>query len=269
MKLTKQAVLCLVGGSVGGLAVGFVAGALADGYFESVAKWTDSILNKIDAHKQYDTDDSDDRAEMEAGTHAPIEKSAAKPDNDILKYKHLIKEYEPEKKSAEKISEIKSSDKADDGVNSEDSKPAPQVETNSHGELVDMVVEDEEDLHVTPEADLYSIKTTKEPIDTGTHLISYEEYNHEVEYQKQHLYYFPNEDVLVATESDPPLNPNSFIGEEAYDILVNDDLESDDERVYVRNDKSQVCYAIVYKTDVDWYEWSGRESIDGEGISLN
>ena len=263
MKLTKQSAICLVSGSIGGLVIGFVAGALADGYFESVAKWTDSILNKIDAHKQYDTDDSDDRAEMEAGTHAPLDNDYLKVNNDILKYKHLTqdyKDYNPDK-GPDKPAVVHETET--------DTDEAPQVETNEHGELSDMIVTDAEDAHSTPEASVYSIESSESKIDTGTHLISYEEYNHETEYRKQYLYYFPNEDVLVATESDPPLNPNSFIGEEAYDILVNDDLESDDERVYVRNDKSQVCYAIVYKTDVDWYEWSGRESIDGEGIGLN
>ena len=183
--------------------------------------------------------------------------------NDILKYKHLTqdyKDYNPDK-GPDKPAVVHETET--------DTDEAPQVETNEHGELSDMIVTDAEDAHSTPEASVYSIESSESKIDTGTHLISYEEYNHETEYRKQYLYYFPNEDVLVATESDPPLNPNSFIGEEAYDILVNDDLESDDERVYVRNDKSQVCYAIVYKTDVDWYEWSGRESIDGEGISLN
>jgi hypothetical protein len=71
-------------------------------------------------------------------------------------------------------------------------------------------------------------------------------------YDKITLMYFPDDDILVASKYENPINPNYMIGDDAYNEL----LKGESDTIMVCNNNLGADIKINVNYDINYYDWS-------------
>lgn len=241
-----------------GLGVGFIAGAIADAYSETIQDGVDLVLNKTGLKKQIMKTHRPEENTKHHPTKTVINTSDTlnfnKPDpRDILKYKNISSENGYS--TTGRISARVTADK-------ESHKPIERVEPIQSDGVIEprVIIEPENDIPRDEDPSIIESLGDRAEVaasmsdlteDEMFEYITQETFDSDNGLDKILLDYFPNEDVLVAGKYDEPANPDYLVGHDAY----NDLLKNEEETIFVRNNNIGADICITIEDGQNYYDW--------------
>lgn len=261
--MDKKNVLYLVGG----LAVGFVAGAVADAYSEPIEDAVEFVAGKfgilkrklfkkeksdktlVDESFNEEDEDFDEKEEndFEGKRVMPSNDPLIfeKPDpRDLLKYKRAItgNGYFAPIVEANAIEEAAKKAEEEEKAEAEKEAALPHNAFSTYHDEIPFE-------SLGDRADAAAANSTMDEEDMFEY-IDESEFDVDNGFDKIQLMYFPNEDILVSEHHEEPVNPDTMVGAAAY----NDLLKGVDE-VYLRNNNIGADIKVVTNLDEGYYDW--------------